>query len=239
MWAAKNEAIFPPVRSAGGERIIGFGTRRRVRTDGHGDEVADDGSLGADEHRYPAAGRCAGGDLEVYLIDSGAAGGSSAIGDGSGDASDEDFGFGGKIAWGGSGVIGAEGGSESDAVKDFGLSDGGGGRESIEGDCGGRVILNTAGPLPGSGGGEIPTLEATTLTVAALLRKLLWLTRRVTSPRGVLDGMMALIWPELKKTGMAATVVVAPVLETCVNGDGDAGESRRERELERREGGGS
>jgi len=42
----------------------------------------------------------------------------------------------------------------------------------------------------------------------------LYVIRRLAIPRGAFDGMMALIWPGLTKTGIAVSVVVPCVIET-------------------------
>ena len=63
-------------------------------------------------------------------------------------------------------------------------------------------------PTPVAVGVKIPMLVSTIVTDSGSLATPLQITRTSTTPSGVLDGMIALIWPALTTKGMALTVTL-------------------------------
>ena len=76
----------------------------------------------------------------------------------------------------------------------------------MRGSAVGEKFWMLPGPCPVPVEVKMPKLEFTIRTEEMLLRKLLTVTRMLARPRGAFEGMMALICPGLKKTGIAATV---------------------------------
>jgi hypothetical protein len=105
--------------------------------------------------------------------------------------------------------------SEADAVEDFELSSGG--VQAVEGDGGRGVILNAAGSLAGAGGGEDSEGGGDDRDGGGVALEVVINHAEADGPRGAFEGMTALIWPGLKKTGIAATVVVPWVTEIKPN----------------------